>query len=89
MAKNKNGKKRLTFVTPLEAKQVRYILESQSVDEKDRWCMRKQTVVSSWFENFHQSPAYVQPTMLFHLHINVEHEIICFISMPPRLHYLL
>ena len=26
MAKNKNEKKRLTFVTPLEAKQVRYIL---------------------------------------------------------------
>lgn len=47
MAKNKNGKKRLTFVTPLEAKQVRYTMESQFADEKDRWCMEKQTVASS------------------------------------------
>jgi len=38
MAKNKNEKKRLTFVTPLEAKQVRYILWSQFAEEKDRWC---------------------------------------------------
>lgn len=57
MAKDKNRKKRLTFVAPLEAKQVRYILESQFADEKDGWCLGKQTVVSSWFENFHQSPA--------------------------------
>ena len=34
MAKNKNGKKRLTFVTPLEAKQVRYNLESQFAERK-------------------------------------------------------
>lgn len=34
MAKNKHGKKRLTFVTPLEAKQVRYILESQFAERK-------------------------------------------------------
>lgn len=39
----------------------------------------------------HQHPlaAYFQPTMSFYLHINVEHEIICFISMPSSLHYLL
>ena len=38
----------------------------------------------------HQYPtAYVQPTMPFNLHINVEQEIICFTSMPPSLYYLL
>lgn len=40
MAKNKNAKKRSTVVTPLEAKQVRYILYVQICrreTEKDRW----------------------------------------------------
>lgn len=60
--------------------------------EKDRW-WEKANRCCPWFENFHQSPAstaYVHLTMPFYLHINVEHEIICFFSMrPPSLYYLL
>lgn len=36
MAKNKNAKKRLTFFTPLEAKQVRYILYVQNLPTRNR-----------------------------------------------------
>ena len=56
MAKNKHEKKRLTFFTRLEAKQVRCILYDHNLQTRKVVGEEKQTAVWLWFENSHQSP---------------------------------
>jgi len=60
---------------------------------RERPLVRKpQLLIGLALKRSHQSAAptaYVRPTMPFYLHINVERAIICFISMPPSLYYLL